>query len=60
MYSAATAIKFVTDGMLVRETMQDPLLSKYSVVMVRACHPRFVARQHLEFNGGLALAHKYN
>lgn len=34
MYSATTAIKFVTDGMLVRETMRDPLLSNYSVVMV--------------------------
>lgn len=26
----------MTDGMLFRETMMDPLLSKYSVIMV--CH----------------------
>lgn len=29
-----TRIKYLTDGMLFRECMQDPLLSKYSVVMV--------------------------
>lgn len=30
----------MTDGMLFRETMMDPLLSKYSVIMV--CHLRRV------------------
>jgi ATP-dependent RNA helicase DDX35 len=30
-----TRIKYMTDGMLFRETLVDPLLSKYSVVMVR-------------------------
>lgn len=34
LYSAHTAIRFVTDGMLVRETMRDPLLKQYSVIMV--------------------------
>lgn len=29
-----TRIKYMTDGMLFRECMQDPLLSKYSVIMV--------------------------
>ena len=29
-----TRIKYMTDGMLFRETMVDPLLSKYSVIMV--------------------------
>ena len=29
-----TAIKFTTDGMLLREMMLDPLLSQYSVVML--------------------------
>ena len=32
--SEATRIKFLTDGMLVRETMLDPLLSQYSVIIV--------------------------
>lgn len=29
-----TRIKYLTDGMLFRECMVDPLLSKYSVIMV--------------------------
>lgn len=29
-----TRIKYLTDGMLFRECMLDPLLSKYSVIMV--------------------------
>lgn len=31
-----TRIKYMTDGMLFRECMLDPLLSKYSVIMVRS------------------------
>ena len=31
-----TRIKYMTDGMLFRETLQDPLLSKYSVIMVNS------------------------
>jgi len=30
-----TRIKYLTDGMLFREIMVDPLLSRYSVIMVR-------------------------
>lgn len=33
-----TRIKYLTDGMLFRETMVDPLLSRYSVIMVGAAH----------------------
>jgi ATP-dependent RNA helicase DDX35 len=29
-----TRIKYMTDGMLFRETLVDPLLSRYSVIMV--------------------------
>ena len=36
----STHIKYMTDGMLVRECMQDPLLSSYSVVMVDEAHER--------------------
>jgi ATP-dependent RNA helicase DDX35 len=30
----------MTDGMLVREMLSDPLLSKYSVLMIDDCHER--------------------
>ena len=34
--SPRTRVKYLTDGMLFRETMMDPLLSRYSVIMVSA------------------------
>eukprot|EP00127_Corallochytrium_limacisporum_P004187 Clim_evm132s157 gene=Clim_evmTU132s157 len=40
--SQSTRIKFVTDGMLLREAQQDPLLSKYSVVLLDEVHERTV------------------
>lgn len=35
-----TRIKFMTEGMIVREMMLDPLLSKYSVIMLDEAHER--------------------
>ncbi|POW13147.1 hypothetical protein PSHT_07847 [Puccinia striiformis] len=38
--SKRTRIKYLTDGMLFRELMLDPLLSRYSVVVVDEAHER--------------------
>ncbi|CAG8652276.1 2731_t:CDS:10, partial [Ambispora leptoticha] len=35
-----TRIKYMTDGMLFRETLIDPLLSQYSVIMIDEAHER--------------------
>jgi ATP-dependent RNA helicase DHX33 len=39
-YSPTTRIKYMTDGMIVRELMSDPLLTKYSVIIVDEAHER--------------------
>ncbi|KAK6084912.1 helicase associated domain-containing protein [Seiridium cupressi] len=41
--SAATKIKFLTDGLLIREALVDPLLSRYSVIMVDEAHERSIS-----------------
>ncbi|XP_010496230.1 PREDICTED: probable pre-mRNA-splicing factor ATP-dependent RNA helicase DEAH9 [Camelina sativa] len=41
--SGVTSVKFLTDGVLIREMMEDPLLSKYSVIMIDEAHERSIS-----------------
>ena len=40
--SPETEIKYMTDGMLLREALMDPLLKRYSVIMLDEAHERTV------------------
>lgn len=43
MTSSRTKVKYLTDGMLLREAIVDPLLKKYSIVILDEAHERTVS-----------------
>lgn len=41
--SQRTKVKYMTDGMLLREAIVDPLLKKYSIIILDEAHERTVS-----------------
>ena len=42
MLSHSTKIKYITDGMLIREAIADPSLKRYSVIILDEAHERTI------------------
>jgi ATP-dependent RNA helicase DHX33 len=58
--SSSTQIKFITDGMLVRELLSDKLLSRYGVIIIDEAHERTLRSDVLLANLKQILRHRNN